>query len=84
MGELVNVDKENFQGFLPYLGLFVFTYKIIKPTGIYLLKANNNARRRSNVFIVNFEHIPHLVLVFLFLTLNMQLPARKELIKRKE
>ena len=33
--------------------------------------------RRSDVFIVNFEHISHLVLVFLLLTLNMQLPARK-------
>ena len=28
------------------------------------------ARRRSGVFIVNFEHISHLVLVFLLLTLN--------------
>ena len=27
-----------------------------------------NVRRRSGVFIVNFEHIPHLVLVFLLLT----------------
>ena len=26
---------------------------------------------RSGVFIVNFEHISHLVLVFLLLTLNM-------------
>ena len=25
----------------------------------------------AGVFIVNFEHISHLVLVFLFLTLNM-------------
>ena len=31
--------------------------------------------RRSATFIVNFEHISHLVLVFLLLTLNMQLPA---------
>ena len=30
---------------------------------------------RSGVFIVNVEHILHLVLVFLLLTLNMQLPA---------
>ena len=30
---------------------------------------------RSGVFIVNFEHISQLVLVFLLLTLNMQLPA---------
>ena len=34
-------------------------------------------QRRSGVFIVNFEHIPHLVLVFLLLTLNMQLPTGK-------
>ena len=32
--------------------------------------------RRSGVFIVNFEHISHLFLVFLLLTLNMQMPAR--------
>ena len=31
--------------------------------------------RRSGVFIVNFEHISHLVAVFLLLSLNMQLPA---------
>ena len=31
--------------------------------------------RRSGVFIVNFEHVSHLVLVFLLLTLNMQLPV---------
>ena len=30
--------------------------------------------RINNIFIVNFEHISHLVLVFL-LTLNMKLPA---------
>ena len=29
----------------------------------------------KNTFIINFEHISHLVLVFLLLTLNMQLPA---------
>ena len=32
---------------------------------------NKDARRRSNVIIVNFEHMSHLVLVFLLLTLNM-------------
>ena len=31
--------------------------------------------RRPGVFIVNFEHISHLALVLLLLTLNMQLPA---------
>ena len=30
---------------------------------------------RSGVFIVNFEHISHAVLVFLLLTLHMYLPA---------
>ena len=29
----------------------------------------------SAIFIVNFEHISHLVLLFLLLTLNMKLPA---------
>ena len=29
----------------------------------------------SGVFVFNFEHILHLVLVFLLLTLNMQLPT---------
>ena len=50
--------------------------------GIYLLKVNNrNTRTRCEicskltiktpgVFIVNFEHISHLVLVFLLLTLS--------------
>ena len=33
----------------------------------------------SNVFIVNFEHISHLVLVFLYLALNMQSPAGYDL-----
>ena len=47
------------------------------PAGIYLLKVNNRNTRtrceicRSGVFIVNFEHISHHVLVFLLLTLNM-------------
>ena len=33
--------------------------------------------RRSGVFIVNFEHISHLVLVFLLLPLSRQIPAGK-------
>ena len=31
--------------------------------------------RRSSVFIVKFEHISHLAIVFLLLTLSMQLPG---------
>ena len=38
--------------------------------------------RRSGAFIVNFEHISHLDLLFLVLTLNMQLPAGEDTIKR--
>ena len=33
--------------------------------------------RRSGVFNVNFEHISHLVLLFLLLTLRMQMPTGK-------
>ena len=56
------------------------------PVGIYMFKGNNrNTRtrgeifskltmkipeRHSSVFIVNFEHISHLVLVFLLLILS--------------
>ena len=38
-----------------------------------MFKVNNKERqwRRSGIFIVNFEHISHLVLMFLLLTLNM-------------
>ena len=66
---------------------FVKDYKIgiksTNPAGIYLLKVNNENTGtrceicskltgcRSGVFFVNFEHISHLVLVFLLLTLNM-------------
>ena len=35
--------------------------------------------RRSGVFIVNFEHISQLVLVFLLLTMNRQMPAGPQL-----
>ena len=34
-------------------------------------RKQNDARRRSGVFIVNFEQISHLALVFLLLALNM-------------
>ena len=38
----------------------------------------NNKDTSSGVFFVNFEHISHLVLVFLLLTLNMQMPTGKD------
>ena len=50
----------------------------VYPVGIYLLKVNNrNSRTRCEVcskltmFIANFEHISHLVLVFPLLTISM-------------
>ena len=45
-----------------------------------MLKVNNNGTRMvgcSGVFFVNFEHISRPVLVFLLLTLSMELPAGK-------
>ena len=53
---------------------------VIYPAGNYMFKVNNtNFRtrtlkrhqwRRSGIFIINFEHISHLLLVFLLLTLS--------------
>ena len=44
-----------------------------------MFKANNKDARTmpmaSFVFIFNFEHTPHVVLVFLLSTLNMYLPT---------
>ena len=37
-----------------------------------------NNRRHSGVFIVNFERISHLVLVFLLLTWSRRMPAGVE------
>ena len=58
--------------------------------GIYLLKVNNRSTgarcayvqiwrqwRCSSVFIVNIEHISHLVLVFLLVTLSIWISAGK-------
>ena len=43
-----------------------------------MLKVNN--KENFGLFIVNFENIAYLVLVFLLLTLNMELPAGKSLV----
>ena len=45
-----------------------------------MFKVNNKVTRTTplaGIFIVNFEHISHLALVSLLLTLSMQLPAGK-------
>ena len=48
------------------------------PAGKYMFKVNirnTRTRYRSSNFIVNFDHISHLVLVFLLITLSRQRPA---------
>ena len=43
-----------------------------------MFKVNDkDSWRRSGVFFVNFEHISHLVLVFLFLTFNRKMLVGK-------
>ena len=63
----------------------ILSFNSQTPAGIYLFKVNNrNTRTRCEIswkvtisfFIVNFEHILQLVLVFVFLTLNSKMPAR--------
>ena len=50
--------------------------KIIDPIPVYMRQKHlgqnvfRKTSRRSGVFIVNFEHISHLLIVFLLLTLN--------------
>ena len=61
----------------------IFRLSFNIPAGIHLLKVYNRSTRTrceicsklTGVFTVNFEHISHLVLVLLLLTLNRQLPA---------
>ena len=43
---------------------------------MFKVNNKNTVRRRSGVFIINFEHILHLFLVFLLLTLYNQMLAR--------
>ena len=45
-----------------------------------IIKKTLQHRRRPGVFIVNFEHILHPVLVFLLLTFSMLMLAGKELL----
>ena len=72
-------------------GLIHLYYNRNNPAGIYLLKVskrNTRARceicskltikipeRRHCIIIVNFEHILHLVLVFILLTLSRKMPV---------
>ena len=51
---------------------------ILFPAGNYMFKVNN--RNRSGIFIVIFEHISHLLLVFLLLTLSRLMPAGLDVI----
>ena len=54
-----------------YFIIKVWEYSCHYPVGIYMFKVNNrNAWHHSGFFNVNFEHISHLALVFLLLTLG--------------
>ena len=52
----------------------------MNPANIHLFKINNKSTKksRSDVFIVNFEHVLHFFLRFLSLTLNKQMLAGKQ------
>ena len=53
-------------------GYFFIPWKHQKTFGFLIFSVGKErAWRRSGVFDVNLEHISHLVLVFLLLTLNM-------------
>ena len=71
---IVNGLKINFTFFLKLLLSQSKYLKFFKQTDIsagnYMFKVNNRNWRRSGIFIVNFEHISHFVLVFLLLTLS--------------
>ena len=63
----------------------ILSFNSQTPASIYLFKVNNrNTRTRCeicskltiSVFIVNIEHISHIVLVFALLTLNIEMQAR--------
>ena len=71
--------KKSSQGPLPWK-IPGYTHDVnqqsINPANVYLFKVNNrNSRKKcqwrcSGVFIINFEHIWHLSVVFLLLNLN--------------
>ena len=58
-----------------HLKCIVTSYLIQSAFTCSKLTIESLARRRSGVFIVNFQHTSHLVLLFLCLTLNMWLLA---------
>ena len=54
---------------LAFACFFFANFSLVLLINMLLIK--KHVTRRSGVFIVDFEHISHLVLVFLLLTLNM-------------
>ena len=60
------------EGYLAKINLFKVHDKNTRKRCEIKFKVNNNGTRvsRSSAFIVNFEHIPHLFLVFLLKTLR--------------
>ena len=75
-----------------FSAMSLFLYQIMFPADNYMFKVNNRNTttrcerrhwRRSGIFIVNFQHISHLVLVFPLLTLSRSMPAGLLLFKSK-
>ena len=64
IGSMILIFAFLHSGILAYFSQWSWTY----PVEYYMFKVNNK-NTRSGVLIVNFEHISHLVLMFLLLTL---------------
>ena len=83
--KFASADTKRYDQFYTMHSLRPCSHYTVYPAGICLLKLNNRNTRKSceicskltiktperRQFIVNFEHISHLVLVFLLLTLNI-------------
>ena len=83
---IINIKEENQQGsrlssfslltWSKYPAIYMFKVynrnirKMCEICSKLKIKTPERRRRRSGVFIVNFEYISHLLLVFLLLTLN--------------
>ena len=71
-------DRNSQYNFLYYIKLCkLLLQHFIKKILIGSFKISNFFWPRTGVFIINFEHISHLFLVFLLLTLSTYMPAGK-------
>ena len=77
LNAVLNLFKDNDVSVAFYVGTSHFICSANQVTGFYI-RCNTC---RFGVFIVNFEHIEHVSLVFSFITLNMLLLAKNYLIQ---